>query len=103
MDFLKQNNNVATQPIPPELDMTKIIEWFVGSVTFLIGFFKIVDSYFAHKKRDKQEFIERVVRATMDSCLADIKSELHEFKKETAASMEKFNGTVLDIYREVRK
>lgn len=103
MDSL--NEHTVALPINnvPDFDLTKIFEWLIASVTVITTIFKMTDAYFANKKRDKQEFIERVVKAAMDSCLSELKQDIHEFKAEMKLEVTKFNNTVIDIYREVKK
>lgn len=96
------NNAVAITP-QPEFDPNKLLEWLISAGTIITIFWKLVDSYYASKRRNNQEFIERVVKATMDSCLTDIKADIHEFKTEMKAEVTRFNVTVLDIYKEIRK
>lgn len=85
------------------VDLTEVCKVVAYCITFIVGLFKGVDSYFAHKKRTKQEFIVGVVKATMDSCLSDFKQDFHEFKVETKSQIADFNKTVIKIYAEVKK
>ncbi len=94
---------IMTPPTQEAIDLTKIIEFMVGAVTFIVAFWKYIDSHFAAQKRDKQEFIVSVVKATMDSCLAEFKSDFHEFKQQTNTQMVKFNDTVVKIYQDNKK
>lgn len=87
----------------PSFDLTKVFEWLVASCTVLMGFFKGIDAYYKHKREDKREFIEKVVKATMDSSLADFKNDFHEFRNKTETQMAKFNETVFSILKEVKR
>lgn len=85
--------------IPQEsFDLMKVIAWLIGAVTFIWSFSKFVDSYFASKKREKQEFIVSVVKATMDSCLQDIKKDILEIRGD----VKHFNETVVKIYTDFK-
>jgi hypothetical protein len=98
--------HLKTNTLKPEqytFDLTRILEVIVIVVGLVAGWWKRMDSQFAQNKLDKKEFIENVVNATMNSCLGELKADLHEFKKETKASMDEFNKTVIKIYAEVKK
>lgn len=81
------------------VDLTKIIEWMIGAVTFILSFWKVIDAYFAAKKRDKQEFIVNVVKATMEVSLADLKKDISEIRGD----VKHFNDTVIKIYTDIQK
>ena len=92
--------NMTPPPVNQEgVDLTKIIEWLIAAVTFIAAFWKLIDSHFANKRRDKQEFIEKVVRATMEISLADLKKDIAEIRGDVKT----FNNTVIKIYEDIKK
>lgn len=100
MTFLK---NRTLNTTPSDLDLTKIIEVALGIFGFLIAFFKYVDAYFKSKKTEKQEFIENVVKATIESSLSEYRNEFSQFKNKMEGEIHTFNNTVTDIYKEMRR
>lgn len=87
----------------PASDITEIIQWFIGATMFCISWIYFVNRYFKSKSEEKREFIQNVVKSTIESCLLEFKSDFHEFRINTERQMTDFNKTVTSIYRDMKK
>jgi hypothetical protein len=94
---------LKTKKLDNNVDLTKIIEVSLGVFGFLVAFITYINAYFKNKKTEKQEFIENVVRATIESSLSEYKNEFTSFKNKMEGEIHTFNTTVTDIYKEMRR
>lgn len=112
-------------PQPYNLDWTSIGECIVSVSGITWGFLGFTNKWFKDKaearvasakaeKEGKQEFIEKIVNATvtgtLNSVLGDIKEDiatLFKYRDEDSKSrqddMKELNATVLKIYTELKK
>lgn len=104
MEHLK-NKTLATPP--DHIDYTLLWQFVIAAASITTTVIYTVNKYFANKEKEKQEFIENVVRATIDSSLsryqAEIRAEMNEFKREMNGHVNNFNKTVVDIYKAINK
>lgn len=107
MDFYKVKQVAIPQNPVPEFDLTavfKTIGYIVGS---LIGLFKFVDAYYAHKKHQNEEFIERVVassmRAILDSILGDLNDKVTTLFNYREQDRAHYDSKFDSIMKEIRK
>lgn len=62
-------NKLAQLPLPTPFDMNENIKWIEFCVSALIGWVTFIVFYFKYKAKEKQEFIENVVKATLKQTL----------------------------------
>jgi len=101
MEYLK--TEIKTMPEQPQVDYTELGKFLIAAVSIVTGFIAWVHKYFKDKKEQKEEFISRVVEATIRSSLAEYKNEFTQFKTKMETEVNHFNATVIEIYREIRK
>lgn len=93
--------------LPDHVDYTLLWQFVIATAGIVTTVIYTVNKYFAAKDKEKQEFIESVVKATIDSSLTryqtEYRSEINEFKREMNIQVASFNKTVVDIYKEIRK
>lgn len=75
----------------------------IGCGTLLILGWKFIGEYFKDKKDNNQKFIEGIVTSTMQALMREFKQDIHEFKISTEAEIKRFNDTVINIYKEIKK
>lgn len=104
MEHLK--NKALTAPAD-HIDYTLLWQFVIATAGIVTTVIYTVNKYFASREKDKQDFIEGVVKATIDSSLsryqAEYRSEINDFKREITGQVATFNKTVVDIYKEIRR
>lgn len=100
MEHLK--NKTLTTPAD-HIDYTILWQFVIATAGIVTAIIHTVNKYFASRAKEKQEFITNVVKATIESSLAEYKAEFHNFKSEMQGQVTQFNKTVIDIYTEIRK
>lgn len=101
MESLK-NKTLATPP-PDHIDYTLLWQFLIATVGIVVAIWRTIDKYFESRAKDKQEFIANVVKATIESSLAEYKNEFKDFKTKMDSEVAHFNRTVIEIYSEIRK
>lgn len=69
----------------------------------VIPIWKLIDAYFEYQAKKDQELIEKVVTKALKVALEDIRKDVTELKQARIEDIQKYNETVLNIYKELRK
>lgn len=102
MKYLK--NKALANVLPTDhIDYTLLWQFVIAAVTIAAAVIHTVNKYFEAQKQSKQEFIANVVKATIESSLAEYRNEFKDFKNKMDGEVRHFNQTVIDIYDEMRK
>lgn len=76
-------SNKLAQYLPtPSFDWNENIKWISGCVTFLIGYIYYINYYFKNKAKEKQEFIQDIVKATLRTTLDGELREIRDNVKQ---------------------
>jgi hypothetical protein len=63
------NNKLATPNLPTPFDWTENIKWLSACISALLGYAYYINLYFKNKSKEKQEFIQDIVKATLRNTL----------------------------------
>lgn len=63
------NNKLAQQLPTPSPDWNENIKWIAGCISALLGYGYYINLYFKNKAKEKQEFIQDIVKATLRNTL----------------------------------
>jgi len=103
------NKKLATE-LPTqvtEVNYTSLYYFIAGCVTFIISFFKLVDSYFKYKKTEKETFIINVVNAAMSTSMNsfknEVKEEIKDLKDQREDDRKYFDNKFEKVFMEIRK
>lgn len=75
----------------------------IGCATILILGWKFIGEYFKDKKDNNQAFVISIVETTVTKLISDLKQDFVQFREQSGLMQEKFNDTVLQIYKEMKK
>lgn len=99
-------HKLATPPLPnPNFDWNENFKWIAGCISFLLGYGYYINLYFKNKAKEKEEFIENVVKATLretlDGELKGIKDNIDVLFKYREADRkhidDKFDKLMIEI------
>lgn len=101
------HSKIKTMTAPTGSDWTVIsIIWGI-TVTLITVSYKWINSYFAYKKQEKSEFIERVVTATvtatLDKVLEGVRSDIKTLFKFREVDRQNLDNKFVDLMREIKK
>jgi len=97
---------LATAPLPT-FDWNENIKWISGCVTFLLGYIYYINYYFKNKAKEKQEFIQDIVKATLrttlDGELREIKESIETLFKYRESDRNHSDAQFKELLKEIKK
>jgi len=97
---------LATAPLPT-FDWNENIKWISGCVTFLLGYIYYINYYFKNKAKEKQEFIQDIVKATLrttlDHELQTIKTNIDKLFELREDDRTHSDAQFKELLREIKK
>jgi len=62
-------HKLATPPLPNPFDWNENIKWIAGCISGLLGYGYYINLYFKNKAKEKEEFIQDIVKVTLRNTL----------------------------------
>ncbi len=101
------NNKLATPPLPNTVDWNENAKWISGCITFLVGYIYYINYYFKNKAKEKQEFIQDIVKATLrttlDHELQAIKNNIDKLFEFREDDRNHSDAQFKELLKEIRK
>lgn len=99
---------LAQQQLPlPSFDWNENIKWIAGCISALLGYAYYIALYFKHRAKEKEEFIESVVKATLkqtlDGELKGIKDDVKQLFDYREADRTHIDEKFSKVMAELRK
>lgn len=101
------NNKLATPPLPNPFDWNENIKWVAGCISGLLGYGYYINLYFKNKAKEKEEFIQDVVKATLrqtlDGELQGIKDNIDKLFEYREDDRNHSDAQFKELMREIKK
>ncbi len=95
------------QPLPIPFDWNENIKWISACVTALIGYIYYINIYFKNRAKEKENFIQEVVKATLretlDGELQGIKDSIKVLFKYREDDRTHSDSQFKELLREIKK
>lgn len=101
------NRKLAQQLPLPSFDWNENVKWIAGCITTLIGYIYYINVYFKNKAKEKENFIQEVVKATLretlDGELQGIKDSIKVLFQYREDDRTHSDSQFKELLREIKK